>query len=350
MGDALDAVWLVEAAGGHGTAFHMGDGEWITAAHVIGDQDGVVLRHGSDQIAASVVGIDHVTDVALLDGTSQASALTLTPDAPEVGSDVLAVGYPLYGESEPSVTRGVVSRLERDPLLGELVLTDSAVNPGNSGGPLLDACGAVVGMIVQKIVGMDVEGVGYAVTAAELGSQLPRLRDGYSTATTTVPATTVPADDLSQWTLLWTEPDLMTGATFPFAITQAVEWEMETYYAPPELWIGCSGNWTVWWGGKYLYAPPASADMPHLDDLIAVEWRVDNYEFGVHSWTLIGDEMIEAGGLVNDELHSAASQPSAMWLVIQAWNGYYQDQQLIGTAAFALDGYVQTRNDLLDAC
>ena len=171
LSDSLDAVWMVEASDGHGSGFHIGDGDWISAAHVVGDFDTVMLRHGSDAIEATVVGIDHTTDVALLNASTPISAsLILVEDVPEVGSDAMAVGFPLYGESEPSVTRGVLSRLERDALLGELVLTDTAVNPGNSGGPLLDVCGAVVGMIVEKIVDTSVEGVGYAVTAGELNS------------------------------------------------------------------------------------------------------------------------------------------------------------------------------------
>ena len=351
LGDALDAVWILEADDGHGTAFHIGDGEWITAAHVVGDADEVTLRNGADSEAAMVVGADYDTDVALLQSLVESQALEWSSDM-AVGDTVIAAGYPLYGESSASVTRGVVSRRERDIFLGELLLTDTAVNPGNSGGPLLTECGDVAGMIVEKIVGVDVEGVGYAIAADEVASQLPRLRDGYRTPTTSAFTTTSSAvDDLSVWSIFWTEPDLMTGETFPVATTQAVDWEMDSFvYDPPQLWIGCSGTWAIWWGGKYLYAPPPPADMPHLDNLIAAEWRIDDHETGVRSWTLIGDETIDAGEWTSDDLHTAANRPSAMWLVIRAWNGYYEDDEVIGTAMFALDGYRQTREDLAVVC
>lgn len=355
LGDALDAVWMVETSDGHGSGFHIGDGDWISAAHVVGDVDTVLLRHGSDEIEAVVVGIDHTTDVAVLNAPAPISAsLMLSADVPEVGSDTIAAGFPLYGEPEPSVTRGVLSRFERDTLLGELVLTDTAVNPGNSGGPLLDACGAVVGMIVQKIVDASVEGIGYAVTAGELNSQLPRLRSGYRIAATpaTVPATTGPVGgDHSAWTLFWTEPDLMTGETFPIAVTTAVDWEMDSLaYDPPLLWVGCSKSWNIWWGGKYLYAPPVSTDMAHLGELITVELRIDDYEFWPHSWTLIDDETIQIDGRLYDEFLPEGKLALGDMLVIRAWNGYFQDQEQVGTAAFALDGYVQALSDLADAC
>ena len=351
LGDALDAVWMVETDSGHGTAFHIGAGEWITAAHVVGDAKEVTLSNGADIDAAMVVGADYDTDVAILQSVKRSQALEWSSDA-AVGDTVIAAGFPLYGESSASVTRGVVSRRERDIFLGELVLTDTAVNPGNSGGPLLTECGDVVGMIVEKIVDVDVEGVGYAIAADELVSQLPRLRDGYRTPTTSAATTTSSAvDDPSMWSIFWSEPDLMTGETFPVATTQAVDWEMDSFvYDPPQLWIGCSGTWAIWWGGKYLYAPPPPADMPHLDNLIAAEWRIDDHETGVHSWTLIGDESIEAGEWTSDDLHTAANQPSTMWLVIRAWNGYVQDDEVIGTAMFALDRYRQTREDLAVAC
>jgi len=116
------------------------------------------------------------------------------------------------------------------------------------------------------------------------------------------------------------------------------------------LWVGCSSSWTVWWGGKYLDAPPAPADMPHLGELIAVELRIDDYEFGLHSWTLIDDETIQIDGRVYAEFLPEGKLALGDMLVIRAWNGYFQDQEQVGTAAFALDGYVQALSDLADAC
>ena len=54
-------------------------------------------------------------------------------------------------------------------------MSDASVNPGNSGGPMLDECGNVIGVVFQKYVGFDVEGIGYAISAEEITSVLPRL-------------------------------------------------------------------------------------------------------------------------------------------------------------------------------
>jgi len=258
LGTALDAVWMIETGDGHGTAFHIGDGEWITAAHVVGHVETVLLRHGADEIEATVVGIDHDTDVAVLGAAIEAPNVLLALDAVGVGADVLAAGYPLYGESEPSVTRGVVSRLERDIFLGELLLTDTAMNPGNSGGPLFTECGTVAGMVVQKIVDVDVEGIGYAVTASELTSQMPRLRSGYRTVidepepVSVVPATTVPVQG---WYINYVDG-------IPYAQADALVWDgpQTTPSSPPQLWVSCldTRKWLLYWPHADIYTTPST--------------------------------------------------------------------------------------------
>ncbi len=249
---------MIETGDGHGTAFHIGDGEWITAAHVVGHVETVLLRHGADEIEATVVGIDHDTDVAVLGAAIEAPNVLLALDAVGVGADVLAAGYPLYGESEPSVTRGVVSRLERDIFLGELLLTDTAMNPGNSGGPLFTECGTVAGMVVQKIVDVDVEGIGYAVTASELTSQMPRLRSGYRTVidepepVSVVPATTVPVQG---WYINYVDG-------IPYAQADALVWDgpQTTPSSPPQLWVSCldTRKWLLYWPHADIYTTPST--------------------------------------------------------------------------------------------
>ena len=117
----------------------------------------------------------------------------------------------------------MASRYERDDA-GELQVTGAAVNPGNSGGPTLEECGEVIGVVRQKYAGFDVEGLGYALSVNDITSIPPHLRvgltttppdasssDDYSDPTTTAPQT--PA----HWFVAETEPDLMTGETFPYA-------------------------------------------------------------------------------------------------------------------------------------
>ncbi len=342
LGNALDAVWLVESDYGYGTAFHIGDGEWITAAHVLGDVETLLLRHGSEEIEATVVGIDHDTDVALLNTDTEAPPVLLAQDAPAVGSEVLAAGYPLYDESEPSVTRGIISRLERDPFLGELLLTDAAMNSGNSGGPLLTECGTVAGMVVVKIVDLDVEGIGYAVTAAELTSQLPRLRSGHRTEFEEYPSLSdIPTDtDLVQsWYI-----DYFEG--LPLAVVEATLWEGPQTFPEqsPEMVVSClmPREWWLWWPFAYVYPQPGTG-------LVDTDWLFDDGTYGFGSWYFDGEDLLSAAGWTED-LDAAALDPNTSAVLIETWDSYWEDEIPTGTALFSLDGYAEAMAALDREC
>jgi len=172
------AVFQVFAGGGIGTAFYVGNDEWITAAHVVENQRSVVLRNGTTELLATVKGGDLMADLALLEATGDGITALRFGSLGEVGAGttVYAIGFPLYEATESSVTSGVLSRVEQYSDLGEVIVTDASVNPGNSGGPLVDACGNVIGMIIEKYVGTAVEGIGYAVAETTLQDQIPSLR------------------------------------------------------------------------------------------------------------------------------------------------------------------------------
>ena len=172
------AVFQVFAGGGIGTAFYVGNDEWITAAHVVENQRSVVLRNGATELLATVKGGNLVADLALLEATGDGIVALRFGSLGEVGAGttVFAIGFPLYEATESSVTSGVLSRVEQYEDLGDVIVTDASVNPGNSGGPLVDACGDVIGMIIEKYVGTDVEGIGYAVAETTLQDQIPSLR------------------------------------------------------------------------------------------------------------------------------------------------------------------------------
>ena len=172
------AVFQVLVGGGTGTAFYVGNDEWMTAAHVVRNHRSVVLRNGTTELWATVKGGDLAADLALLEADGDGIAALRFGSLREVsaGSTVFAIGFPLYEATESSVTSGVLSRVEQYEDLGEVIVTDASVNPGNSGGPLLDMCGDVIGMIIAKHLGTDVEGIGYAVAETTLQGQIPSLR------------------------------------------------------------------------------------------------------------------------------------------------------------------------------
>jgi serine protease Do len=149
------------------------DGFVLTNAHVA--QGGGPLRvrlSGSRIVRGELVGADERTDLAVLRAEADDLApLPLAERRLRVGEVVVAIGNPLGFER--SVSLGVVSALHRNlgaprgVVLEGLVQTDAAVNPGNSGGPLLDAAGAVVGITTAMLPWA--RGIGFAVPATTAG-------------------------------------------------------------------------------------------------------------------------------------------------------------------------------------
>ncbi len=168
---ASPAVVGIERHRGQGSGMALTpDGYVLTNAHVAGS-GGALQVHlpGGEAARGEVVGADERTDLAVVRVEARGLAtLPLVEDRPlRVGELVLAIGNPLGFERSVSV--GVVSALYRSlptprgGLLDGLVQTDAAVNPGNSGGPLLDAEGRVAGVTTAMIP--FASGMGFAIPA-----------------------------------------------------------------------------------------------------------------------------------------------------------------------------------------
>jgi S1-C subfamily serine protease len=185
--DVSPAVVLVSVGFGTGSGFLIDDeGHVITNNHVIDGASSVsVTLSDGTVIDASVLGTDPVDDVALLqvDPADVAGIEPLTladSDSLSPGQLAIAIGSP-FG-LEGSITVGVISGLDRSltgddgrPIVG-VIQTDAALNPGNSGGPLLNSSGEVIG-INTAIEGQSADGVGYSVpinTARDVVSRLER--------------------------------------------------------------------------------------------------------------------------------------------------------------------------------
>ena len=165
------------------------DGEMVTNAHVVGDAKTVHVRLNgeSEPREAAVVASDPSRDLALLrvDTTGLSAATFAAPDDIRLGDEVLAIGYALDLDGDPTVTLGIVSSLGRtlnteSGALKGLIQTDAAVSSGNSGGPLVNAAGHVVGittLVSSTGLGSTANGLGFAISAAELLPEIDRLRD-----------------------------------------------------------------------------------------------------------------------------------------------------------------------------
>ncbi len=164
------------------------DGYVLTNNHVIegATNISVTLRNG-ETYPASLVGLDEQLDVALLkvEATGLTAASIGTSSDLVVGQTVVAIGNPL-GQLGGTVTDGIISALDRNITLnGEthnLLQTNAAVNPGNSGGGLFDAQGNLIALVVAKSGGENVEGLGFAIPIDDILNILGDLKEhGYVT-------------------------------------------------------------------------------------------------------------------------------------------------------------------------
>lgn len=147
---------IVEGEGGAGTGIVLtADGLVLTNAHVVaGLPDITVGLYDGTAWPASLVGSFPEEDVALIqiEGRDDLIPAELgSSDVLQVGDEVIAIGNALNLGGRPTVTRGIVSALDRrlsaeGITLTGLIQTDAAINPGNSGGPLVNAAGQVVGV------------------------------------------------------------------------------------------------------------------------------------------------------------------------------------------------------------
>ncbi len=152
------------------------DGYILTNAHVVDGADGdiTVSFSNEERVTAEVVGVDNATDVAVLKVDMPSSALTVIPLGSsrdlQVGSPVVAIGNP-FGQDR-TVTTGIISAVARSIQapngfsINGAIQTDAAINQGNSGGPLLDMRGQVIGINSQINTGGTGSGnvgIGFAV-------------------------------------------------------------------------------------------------------------------------------------------------------------------------------------------
>lgn len=170
------SLWMQYVTSGAGSGVILSeDGYIITNNHVIynestdavADNITVRLRNG-EEYQAKLIGTDSDSDIAVL----KIEASGLTPavcgdsDKLAVGEEVIAVGNPL-GELGGTVTNGIISATNRAIDMGDvtmnLIQTNAAVNPGNSGGGLFNMSGELIGIVNAKSSGTDIEGLGFAI-------------------------------------------------------------------------------------------------------------------------------------------------------------------------------------------
>lgn len=189
------------------------DGYIITNAHIIDGADAaaVTLEDGRE-FEAKLVGFDAKSDLAVI--KIAASGLPFAEfgesDALEVGDDVVAIGNPLGEEFRGTMTDGIISAINRDVPFGggtlTLLQTNAAINEGNSGGPLINIHGQVIGITNMKMISYSssIEGIGFAIPSATMKPVIDELIErGYVSGRTAIGVTigAIPAEVAERFAL-----------------------------------------------------------------------------------------------------------------------------------------------------
>lgn len=163
------AVVTVRVGAASGTGFIVSpDGYALTAAHLLGDETSVVVILPSGlELDAERVRTDEASAVALLRVPGRSHPCVAVARAePAVGDPIFVIASPLDQAFHHTVTNGILSA-NREYLGRTLLQTNASVNPGSSGGPLLDQQGRVVGIVMAKMVGVGLEGMAFGTRINE---------------------------------------------------------------------------------------------------------------------------------------------------------------------------------------
>ena len=165
------------------------DGQILTNAHVVADATSITVTLNGETTPhkATLVGADTSNDVALIKVqgvTNLTPAKIADSSAVAVGDDVIAIGNALNLEGGVTVTRGIVSALGRSidvesGHLTDLIQTDAAISSGNSGGPLVNAAGGIIGMNTAGAASsqnVTAENIGFSIPIHHAMSIVAQLR------------------------------------------------------------------------------------------------------------------------------------------------------------------------------
>ena len=173
-----------------------GDSAYImTNHHVIdGGNKWTIITSTDEEIEGTVLGSDEYLDIAVIKVKKQSymEAVTIMDSSKKVnlGDTVFTIGAPVGYEYRGTVTNGIVSGLNRlvevsvgntssqGDYVMEVIQTNTAVNPGNSGGPLFNTNGEVIGVISMKLVENSIEGMGFAIPIDYAMSHVNKLEKG----------------------------------------------------------------------------------------------------------------------------------------------------------------------------
>ncbi len=175
VSESIAASITVKSKRSFGSGFIISEnGYIITNHHVVSDTNNltVILEDGKEY-PAKVIRSSKMHDIALLkiDAKGLLPFIISNSKEIEVSSIIYAIGTPTSEDLSQTISRGIISAV-RDKNGAKLIQTDASINSGNSGGPIINKQGVVIGIVSSKLIGYTVEGVAFGIPAYEIFDRL----------------------------------------------------------------------------------------------------------------------------------------------------------------------------------
>ena len=173
---AVQSTVTIKTSKGHGSGFFISENGYIvTNYHVIADSSKmeIILYDGTKYIP-KIIRVNPSKDLALLKIEKQ----NITPfklDETEVssmGKEIYVIGTPSAEDLSQTLTKGIISSVRKQANGSRIIQTDASISFGNSGGPLINKEGKLLGIVNAKLVGMGIEGISFAIPTNEIGKGL----------------------------------------------------------------------------------------------------------------------------------------------------------------------------------
>lgn len=191
---SIKGTVFIEGSTGEGSGFMIAPNLFLTNNHVVSfNKDLKVSDYYGDTVGARIVATDTVRDLAILEArTLQSTQLQWRKNRIKQLDEVYAIGFP-NGGKKATVTKGIISALTIDSHnRNEYFQIDAALNPGNSGGPLLDQCGNVVGINTGSM--HDAQNVGFAIRAEQVEVRIAEMLEKQKLASSEEMKNNYPSD------------------------------------------------------------------------------------------------------------------------------------------------------------
>ena len=165
--ETYNSVVVVYTETGVGSGFSIKENLIITNAHVVGyNKEVAVNLYNGTTIKGSVIKTDIEKDLALIKINKTITPLSINSENVSVGQEVYVIGAPK--DIPYTMTKGIISAINRKLGQSTYIQIDASVNSGNSGGPLVDDSGNVIGIITLKA--SDAEGIGFAINTKDINN------------------------------------------------------------------------------------------------------------------------------------------------------------------------------------